>query len=248
MTVITDTPEWAALRKHFDAIRDLHLRRLFADEPGRAAEMSVEAADLFLDFSKNRATPETLRLLVALAGRAGLRDRIDAMFAGHKINVTEGRAVLHVALRAPRDDRIIVDGQDVVPRVHAVLDRMSAFSDRVRSGDWTGHTGRPIRNVVNIGIGGSDLGPAMAYEALRDYSDRSLAVRFVSDSPSDALVAHLATVYLANSTAIAPVLKALVASKEFLASAGKKTRTPEEDAVPCRTSRGKPPRSRSSRR
>jgi glucose-6-phosphate isomerase len=172
---------WAALAAHHAKVRDAHLRALFAADPGRGERLALEAAGLYLDYSKNRVTDETLRLLVALAGAADLRGRIDAMFAGEKINVTEQRAVLHVALRAPRDRHILVDGRDVVPGVHAVLDRMADFAARVRSGAWTGFTGRPIRAVVNIGIGGSDLGPAMAYEALRPWSDRRLALRFVSN-------------------------------------------------------------------
>ena len=172
---------WAALRRHHEQIRDVHLRTFFAEGRKRGERLVLEAAGLYLDYSKNRVTEETLGLLLALAEAAGLRARIDAMFSGQKINVTEGRAVLHVALRAPRDRRILVDGVDVVPGVHAVLDRMADFSTRVRSGTWTGFTGRPIRNVVNIGIGGSDLGPVMAYEALRHYSDRRLTLRFVSN-------------------------------------------------------------------
>ncbi|HYT25306.1 MAG TPA: glucose-6-phosphate isomerase [Actinomycetota bacterium] len=178
---ITGTPEWRALEEHHAKLADLHLRTLFADDPGRGETMALEAVELYLDYSKHRATGETLRLLVALAERAGLRRRIDAMFAGEKINLTEGRPVLHVALRAPEGTSIVVDGVDVVPQVHAVLHKMGEFAVRVRSGEWTGHTGRRIANVVNIGIGGSDLGPAMAYEALEDYSDRSLTVRFVSN-------------------------------------------------------------------
>ncbi len=178
---ITESEEWRALEKHFQELREVHLRTLFEDDPGRGEAMTVDAADLFLDYSKNRITAETVRLLVALAERAGLRDRIEAMFTGKRINVTEDRAVLHVALRAPRDERIEVDGEDVVPHVHAVLDRMADLSTRVRSGEWKGSTGARIRTVVNIGIGGSDLGPAMAYEALRDYSDRSMDFRFVSN-------------------------------------------------------------------
>ncbi len=172
---------WAALTAHHEKIRDVHLRTLFAEDGGRGERLALEAAGLSLDYSKNRVTDETLRLLLALAEAAGLRRRIDAMFSGEKINATEGRAVLHVALRAPRGQRILVDGQDVVPGVHAVLDRMADFSTRVRAGSWTGFTGRPIRNVINIGIGGSDLGPVMAYEALRHYSDRRLTLRFVSN-------------------------------------------------------------------
>jgi len=180
-TRITDSPEWRALAAHYDQVKDVHLRTLFADDPGRGEAMTLEAADLYLDYSKHRLTGETLGLLVALADRAGLRQRIEAMFAGERINVTEDRPVLHVALRAPEGTSIVVDGEDVVPKVHAVLARMAHFAGRVRSGEWTGHTGRPIRNVVNIGIGGSDLGPAMACEALKDYSDRSRSFRFVSN-------------------------------------------------------------------
>ncbi len=159
----------------------MHLRQLFADEPGRGERLTAEAAGLFLDYSKNRVTDETLALLFQLAEESGLKARIDAMFRGDKINVTENRAVLHVALRAPRGESILVDGEDVVPQVHAVLDKMADFSERIRSGAWQGHTGRRIRNVVNIGIGGSDLGPVMAYEALKHYSDRALTFRFVSN-------------------------------------------------------------------
>jgi glucose-6-phosphate isomerase len=172
---------WAALTVHHAKLRDVHLRALFAEDSGRGERLALEAASLYLDYSKNRITDETLRLLLALAEAAGLRARIDAMFSGEKINVTEGRAVLHVALRAPRGMRILVDGRDVVPGVHAVLDRMADFSTRVRTGAWTGFTGKAVRNVVNIGIGGSDLGPVMAYEALRHYSDRRLTLRFVSN-------------------------------------------------------------------
>jgi glucose-6-phosphate isomerase len=181
MTQITGTPEWKALQEHYHQIQRAHLRDLFADDPARGETMTLEVDGVYLDYSKNRVTAETIELLVALAERAGLRQRIDAMFAGEKINVTENRAVLHVALRAPEGEHIFVDGKDVVPEVHAVLDKMATFSDRVRSGTHTGHTGRRIRSVVNIGIGGSDLGPAMAYEALKGYSDRNLTVRFVSN-------------------------------------------------------------------
>ncbi len=181
MPTITATPEWAALQEHYDKVEHVHLRELFADDPKRGEAMTLDVDGVYLDYSKNRITAETLRLLIALVERAGLRRRIDAMFAGEKINVTEDRAVLHVALRAPESEHIFVDARDVVPDVHAVLRKMAAFSDRVRSGKHTGHTGRRIRNVVNIGIGGSDLGPAMAYEALKGYSDRSLTVRFVSN-------------------------------------------------------------------
>jgi glucose-6-phosphate isomerase len=181
MSPITATPEWAALQEHYDKVEHVHLRELFADDPKRGEAMTLDVDGVYLDYSKNRITGETLRLLVALAERAGLQRRIDAMFAGEKINVTEDRPVLHVALRAPESERIVVDGRDVVPDVHAVFRKMSTFSDKVRSGEHTGHTGRRIRNVVNIGIGGSDLGPAMAYEALKGYSDRYLSVRFVSN-------------------------------------------------------------------
>jgi glucose-6-phosphate isomerase len=183
---ITTTPEWAALAEHHAAVGSRHLRELFAEDPDRGRAMAVEAADLYLDYSKHRATAETVRLLVALAERAGLRDRIDGMFRGDHINVSEDRAVLHTALRLPRGASLTVDGQDVVGDVHEVLDRMGDFTDRVRSGRWTGATGRPIRNVVNIGIGGSDLGPVMAYEALRHYADRDRTFRFVSNiDPTD---------------------------------------------------------------
>ena len=172
---------WRALAAHHATMQGVHLRKLFADDPGRGERMTVEAAGILLDYSKNRMDDETLRLLVALAEQSGLREKIDAMFRGDKINVTEDRAVLHVALRAPKGASIVVDGRNVVPEVHTVLDKMAAFADRVRSGAWTGHTGRRIRNVVNIGIGGSDLGPVMAYEALRHYSDRAMTFRFVSN-------------------------------------------------------------------
>ena len=174
-------PAWKALGEHYRKIRDVHLRTLFSEDPRRGARFAAEAAGLYLDYSKHRITADTMRLLMALAGETGLRARIDAMFAGEKINVTEGRAVLHVALRAPRGTSIIVDGKNVVPEVHEVLDRMAAFSRGVRDGAWKGHTGKRIRNVINVGIGGSDLGPVMAYEALRHYSDRNLIVRFVSN-------------------------------------------------------------------
>ncbi|MEE8494495.1 MAG: glucose-6-phosphate isomerase [Nitrospirales bacterium] len=174
-------PAWKALEQHHQQIKGLHLRTLFAEDPNRGERLALEAEGFYLDYSKNRITGESLRLLVNLADAIGLRARIDSMFRGDKINVTEGRAVLHVALRAPKGTSIMVDGENVVPPVHAVLDRMSAFSNRVRSGEWKGHTGKRIRNVVNIGIGGSDLGPMMAYEALKHYSDRNLTLRFVSN-------------------------------------------------------------------
>ena len=179
--VLTTLPAWSALTQHHRAVADLHLRQLFAEDPQRAERFSAEGAGLFLDYSKNRIADETLRLLLQLATECGLRERIDAMFGGQKINVTENRAVLHVALRAPRGASIQVDGKNVVPEVHEVLDRMSAFAERVRTGEWRGHTGKRIRNVINIGIGGSDLGPVMACEALRHYSERSLCMRFVSN-------------------------------------------------------------------
>ncbi|HET7027200.1 MAG TPA: glucose-6-phosphate isomerase [Candidatus Limnocylindrales bacterium] len=180
-TPLTQSAEWAALTAHHSAIRDRHLRDLFASDTERADRLTFEVADLVVDLSKNRLTDETLRLLVGLARRARLPERIDAMFRGARINTTEGRAVLHVALRAPEGERIEVDGRDVVPDVHAVLARMSEFSDRVRSGAWTGATGQRIATVVNVGIGGSDLGPAMAYEALRDWADAGISARFVSN-------------------------------------------------------------------
>src|ERR1700734_3769718 len=181
---LTQRAAWKALETHYEQVRNVPLRSLFSDDPGRAARFSIEAAGLFLDYSKNRIPQETRNLLLQLAQESGLRERIDAMFRGDKINVTERRAVLHVALRAPKGEAIFVDGQDVVPEVHAVLDKMAAFSDRVRSGDWKGHTGKPIRNVINIGIGGSDLGPGMAYEAPRHYSRRGPVFRFVSNVDS----------------------------------------------------------------
>jgi glucose-6-phosphate isomerase len=178
---LTNHPAWKALKVHYDAVRDRHLRDLFADDPKRGERMTAEAAGIYLDYSKNRVAAETLTLLLGLAEASGLRARIDAMFRGEQINVSERRAVLHVALRAPRGASISVDGENVVPGVHAVLDRMADFSSRIRSGVWKGHTGKPIRKVVNIGIGGSDLGPVMAYEALRHYSDRTMTFSFVSN-------------------------------------------------------------------
>ncbi|HEV3332832.1 MAG TPA: glucose-6-phosphate isomerase [Bryobacteraceae bacterium] len=172
---------WQALQTHYEKIRGLHLRNLFADDSKRGERMTAEAVGIFIDYSKNRITDETIRLLVQLAEESGLRRRIEAMFRGEKINVTENRAVLHVALRAPKGTSVVLDGEDVVPQVHAVLDKMTDFSNRVRSGQWKGYTGKRIRNVINIGIGGSDLGPVMAYEALRHYSDHSMTFRFVSN-------------------------------------------------------------------
>ncbi|MGA8771171.1 MAG: glucose-6-phosphate isomerase [Rhodomicrobium sp.] len=186
--MLTKSTAWKALEDHQKKMRDVSLRDLFADDPERARRMTAEAAGVFLDYSKNRITDETLKLLCDLAEQSGLRARIDAMFRGEKINVTEGRAVLHVALRAPKSKTISTDGQNVVPEVHAVLDKMADFSRRVRDGSWKGYSGKRIKNVVNIGIGGSDLGPVMAYEALKHYSDRALTFRFVSNIDSTDIV------------------------------------------------------------
>src|SRR5271156_1132471 len=177
-------PAWRALQGHHERVGEVHLRDLFARDRTRGERLTADGAGLFLDYSKNRITAETLALLVALAEESGLKEHTEAMFRGDRINVSENRSVLHVALRMPRDESLIVDGVDVVAQVHEVLDRMAAFSDRVRSGEWTGHTGKPIRNIINIGIGGSDLGPVMAYEALRHYSRRDLVFRFVSNVDS----------------------------------------------------------------
>ncbi len=178
---LAERPAFKALQAHYDAVKGETLKEMFAADPGRGTRYTAEAVGLFLDYSKNRVQDETLKLLLQLAEECGLKGKIEAMFRGDKINVTEGRAVLHVALRAPEGEKIVVDGEDVVPQVHAVLDKMAGFADKVRSGEWTGHTGKRIRNVVNIGIGGSDLGPVMAYEALRHYSQRDLTMRFVSN-------------------------------------------------------------------
>jgi glucose-6-phosphate isomerase len=178
---LTQSKAWKALGSHYQQVSALHLRDLFKTDPQRGERLTVDALGLFFDYSKNRVTDETLKLLIELAQESGLQARIEAMFRGDKINVTEKRAVLHVALRAPKGESIFVDGEDVVPGVHEVLDRMAAFSDRVRNGEWKGHTGKRIRNVINVGIGGSDLGPVMAYEALKHYSDRSMTFRFVSN-------------------------------------------------------------------
>ena len=180
-TPLTSLPAWKALQSHYEAIRNRHLRELFQSDPGRGTRLTAEAEGIYFDYSKHRITDETLRLLLDLAEQSGLRERIDAMFSGEKINITEKRAVLHTALRAPKGAVIKVDGENVVPGVHEVLDRMADFSNRVRSGAWKGHTGKRIRNVINIGIGGSDLGPVMAYEALRHYSQRDMTFRFVSN-------------------------------------------------------------------
>jgi glucose-6-phosphate isomerase len=185
---LRDRPAWKALERHYEEVRGKHLRDLFAADPTRGERLVAEAAGLFLDYSKNRIDEETIQLLGALAEQSGVPDRIEAMFTGERINISENRSVLHVALRMPRSASLIVDGVDVVKQVHEVLDRMSAFSERIRSGEWQGHTGRPIRNVVNIGIGGSDLGPVMAYEALRHYSGRDRTFRFVSNVDSTDLV------------------------------------------------------------
>ncbi len=182
---LTNTPAWKALEAHHGEVAGLHLRDLFAADPQRGAKFTAEGCGLYLDYSKNRITGKTLELLLALAAERGVRERIDAMFRGDKINITENRAVLHVALRAPRGEKILVDGEDVVPGVHEVLDKMASFADRVRSGAWLGHTGKRIRNVINIGIGGSDLGPVMAYEALKFYTDRAIHCQFVSNVDSD---------------------------------------------------------------
>jgi glucose-6-phosphate isomerase len=178
---LTERQAWKALEAHHKNIREVHLRKLFANDPKRGERMTAEAVGLYLDYSKNRVTDETLKLLLQLAEESELRGRIDAMFGGEKINLTEKRAVLHVALRAPRGASIVVDGENVVPQVHSVLDKMTDFSNRVRSGGWKGHTGKRIRNVINIGIGGSDLGPVMAYEALKHYSERAMTFSFVSN-------------------------------------------------------------------
>jgi glucose-6-phosphate isomerase len=178
---LRELPAWHALGQHYERIKGVHLRQLFAEDASRGERLTAEGAGLFLDFSKNRVTDETLKLLVELAEQSGLRERTEAMFSGARINVSENRSVLHVALRMPREESLIVDGIDVVAQVHEVLDRMAAFTERVRSGEWRGHTGKPIRNIVNVGIGGSDLGPVMAYEALKFYSKRDLTFRFVSN-------------------------------------------------------------------
>src|ERR1700732_2259940 len=178
---LTARPSWKALESNYQKVRQSHLRQLFADDPKRGERLTTEAVGLYLDYSKNRVTDETLKLLLQLAEESGLRARIDAMFRGEKINITENRAVLHVALRAPRDAVIYVDGKNVVPEVHAVLDKMADFANRVQSGAWLGATGKTIKNVINIGIGGSDLGPSMAYTALRHYSNRDMTFRFVSN-------------------------------------------------------------------
>ena len=181
LSALRNRPAWPALERHYEKMSEVHLRQLFAEDAGRGERLAVEGAGIYLDYSKNRVTDETLNLLFQLAAESGLRDRIDAMFRGDRINVTENRAVLHVALRTPRGATILVDGENVVPQVHAMLDKMADFAELVRSGAWKGHTGKRIRNVINVGIGGSDLGPVMAYEALRHYSERAMTFRFVSN-------------------------------------------------------------------
>ena len=202
MAAITESPEWRALDAHFAELRDVHLRNLFADDPDRGEELTVEVDGLFLDYSKQRVTSETLRLLLELAERSRLRDRIDAMFRGEKINVTENRAVLHVALRAPEGALMEVDGENVVPLVHAVLRKMADFSERVRSGQWTGHTGKRVRNVVNIGIGGSDLGPRLVADALREALPSKLRVHFISNVDGAAAQRTLAPLDPAKTAAV----------------------------------------------
>src|SRR5262245_6037171 len=187
-TPLRAQPSWAALGKHYDEIHDTHLRDLFGSDPTRGERFVAEGAGLYLDYSKNRITEETIGLLLQLAEESGLADRTEAMFRGDRINVSENRSVLHVALRMPQGSTLIVDGVDVVANVHEVLDRMGNFAERVRSGEWKGHTGKKIRNIVNIGIGGSDLGPVMAYEALRDYTQRDLEFRYVSTDDTRDLV------------------------------------------------------------
>ena len=184
LPALTSRPAWEALAKHYASIKDVELRKLFTDDPKRGERLALESVGVYLDYSKNRVTDTTINMLLELAKECDLRARIDGMFRGDRINVSENRAVLHVALRAPKDASIVVDGRNVVPEVHAVLDRMTEFADRIRSGAWKGHTGGRIRNVINIGIGGSDLGPVMAYEALKHYSDRAMTFRFVSNVDS----------------------------------------------------------------
>src|ERR1700689_2271478 len=185
---LRERPAWKALEQHYAEIAEVHLRQLFADDPGRGERLTAEAAGLYLDYSKNRVTDETMRLLVQLAEESGVAEHRDAMFRGERINVSENRSVLHVALRMPKGSSLVVDGTDVVAQVHEVLDAMTDFAQRVRSGQWQGFTGKPIRNIINIGIGGSDLGPVMAYEALRYYTRRDLQFRFVSKVDSTDLV------------------------------------------------------------
>jgi glucose-6-phosphate isomerase len=231
---LTQLPAWQALESHFEKMREVLLRRLFADDAERAGRFTVEAAGLYFDYSKHRVTEETMALLVRLAEECGLRERIDAMFRGERINVTENRPVLHVALRAPRGAEITVDGVNVVPQVHQVLDQMAAFAERIRSGEWKGFVGKPIRNIVNIGIGGSDLGPVMAYEALRHYSARELTFRFVSnvDATDFAEATHdldaAETLFIISSktfTTLETMTNAHTAREWFLKA------VPEEEAI-----------------
>src|SRR5881409_997315 len=241
-------PAWQALTAHHEQVKHLHLRRLFADDPARGERMTATAAGIVLDYSKNRVTDETLRLLVRLAEASGLRERIDAMFRGEKINATEDRAVLHVALRASRGTSIIVDGKNVVPEVHAVLDRMSGFATRVRSGAWKGHTGKRIRNVINIGIGGSDLGPVMAYEALKHYSDRAMTFRFVSNVDGTDLAEATRdldpaeTLFIASSktfTTLETMTNAQSARRWLLAGLGRDVKAVAKHFVAVSTNAGK---------
>jgi glucose-6-phosphate isomerase len=241
---LRDRPAWSALEKHYREIRDLHLRGLFADDPARGERLVAEGAGLYLDYSKNRVTDETLRLLLQLADESGLAERTEAMFRGDRINVSENRSVLHVALRMPKGTSLVVDGVNVVANVHEVLDRMAAFSERVRSGEWKGHTGKPIRNVVNIGIGGSDLGPVMAYEALRHYTKRDLTFRFVSnvDSTDFAEATHdLAadeTLFIVSSktfTTLETMTNALSAREWALAALGDESAIAKHSCTSCDT-------------
>lgn len=213
----TQRPAYRLLADHFQAMRNTHLRDLFTSDPQRGVRLAVDAIGVYLDYSKNRVTDETLQLLIHLAEESGLRERIEAMFSGEKINVTEDRAVLHIALRAPRGASVVVDGQNVVPAVHAVLDKMAAFCERVRSGAWKGFTGKRIKNIVNIGIGGSDLGPVMAYEALRHYSDRNLTCRFVSNVDGSDIAE--ATIDLAPAETLFIVASKTFTTQETLANA-----------------------------
>src|SRR5881392_2719720 len=245
---LSDRPAWKALESHYHSIRDAHLRKLFADDPGRAERMTAEALRIVFDYSKNRVTDVTLQLLLQLAEESGLRARIDAMFRGEKINITENRAVLHTALRAPRGATIVVDGENVVPQVHAVLDKMADFSDRVRSGAWKGYTGERIRNVINVGIGGSDLGPVMAYEALKHYSDRAMTFRFVSNVDGTDLAEATRdldpaeTLFIASSktfTTLETMTNAESARRWLLAGLGRDVKAVAKHFVAVSTNAGK---------
>jgi hypothetical protein len=236
-------------RAHYREIRTAHLREFFAEDPDRGERLTAEAAGVYLDYSKNRVTDETPKLLLELAEQSGLRERIDAMFGGEKINVTEDRAVLHVALRARKGTTIRVDGEDVVPQVHAVLDKMARFADRVRPEEWTGHTGKPIRNVINIGSGGSDLGPVMAYEALKHYSDRHLTCRFVSNvdgtdfAEATRDVDPAETLFIVSSkTFTTPETMANTAARGASKPWATRRRSPSISS-PCRSTRKKSPSS-----